>query len=200
MTVVVNRRLLRGLALAVVVGGLVFRPALLQAPHEAIFGPQSSLVMSADKFVSLQVFGRRLGTSDSKTDETTTLVSAGVRLSKQRPLTFAAILPYSWISERGQARTSGAEDIVLGLRYRHDLKGLLEKWEREGNFLMGMGAFELNNGSIDHRAWSGPLDPMGAVLASVERGKIVSVPVWRNFQDSADQDGYRFGTGVVYAW
>jgi hypothetical protein len=274
------------------VAGFAFRPALVTAHHEAIFGPQSSLVMSADKFVSLQVFGRKLGTPDSNTNETTTLVSAGVRLSKRRPLTFTAILPYSWISERGQARTSGAEDIVLGLRYRHDLKGLQEKWGREGNFLMGMGAFELNNGSIDHRAWRGPLDPMGAVLASLERGKwsaigysvarfnvedsagdkdgntlfvggglaytpnehfesgrlisyqagwsfehysreqvggqqdpntggnefllhptvafspghnvlvfgIVSVPVCRNFEDPADQDGYRFGTGLVYAW
>jgi hypothetical protein len=29
---------------------------------------------------------------------------------------------------------------------------------------------------------------------------ILSVPVTRNFRDSADQDRYRFGTGVVYAW
>ena len=272
--------------------GLVFQPALANAHHEAIFGPQSSLVLSADKFVSLQVFSRELGTSDSKTKETTTLVSAGVRVSKRRPLSFTAILPYSWISNPGQARTSGAEDVVLGLRYRYDLKGLQEKWDREGNFLMGMGAFELNNGTIDHRAWTGPLDTMGAVLGSLERGKwsgigytvarfnvedsegnkngnnlffggglaytpnedfqtgrlfsyqagwsfehysrnrvksqpdpntggdellihptvvyspshgllffgVVSVPVWRDFRDSAAQDGYRFGTGMVYAW
>jgi hypothetical protein len=61
--------------------GLVFQPALANAHHEAIFGPQSSLVLSADKFVSFQVFGRELGTSDSKTKETTTLASAGVRVS-----------------------------------------------------------------------------------------------------------------------
>jgi hypothetical protein len=29
---------------------------------------------------------------------------------------------------------------------------------------------------------------------------VVSVPLWRHFRDPAAQDGYRFGTGVVYAW
>lgn len=289
-----RRQFPKHLALVLFLSGVCVHPVLVKAHphHEAIFGPQSSLVLTADKFVSFQVFGRELGTSDSKTHETTTLVSAGVRLSKQRPLTFTAILPYSWISERGQAGTSGSEDVVLGLRYRHELKGLKEKWDREGNFLMGMGAFELNNGSIDHRAWTGPLDTLGAVLGSVERGKwsaigyavgrfnvedsegskagntlflggglgytpnedfqtgrlfsyqagwsfehysrdrvngqpdtntggdefllhptivyspgqglllfgIASVPVWRDFKDSAAQERYRFGTGVVYAW
>lgn len=282
----------RTLARVLLVTRLLFQPAPASAHHEAIFGPQSSLILSADKFVSLQVFSRELGTPDSKTHETTTLVSAGVRVSKRLPLTFSAIVPYSWISERGQAMTSGAEDIVLGLRYRHDLKGLQDKWDREGNFLMGMGAFELNNGTIDHRAWTGPPDTMGAVLGSLERGKwsaigytvarfnvedpdgnkngdnlfagggvaytpnedsqtgrlfsyqagwsfehyardrvngrpdpntggdvllihptvvyspghglllfgVVSVPVWRDFRDSAAQDRYRFGAGVVYGW
>jgi hypothetical protein len=282
----------KSLALVFLIGGLLVRPALVKAHHEAIFGPQSSLVLSADRFVSFQVFGRELGTMDSKTSETTTLVSAGVRLSKQRPLTLTAILPYSWISERGTGGTSGAEDFVLGLRYRHDLKGLQEKWDREGNFVMGMGAFELNNGTVDHRAWTGPVEPMAAVLGSLERGRwsaigysvvrfnvedsegnkdgnnlflgaglaytpsenfrtgrlisyqagwsfehyahdrvngqaapntggnefllhptvayspghglllfgSVSVPLWRMFEDSAEQDAYRFGTGVVYAW
>lgn len=287
-----SRQSQKGLALVLLLGGLLVRPALVNAHHEAIFGPQSSLVLSADRFLSLQVFGRELGTTDSKTRETTTLVSAGIRLSKQRPLTFTAILPYSWISERGKAGTSGGEDVVLGLRYRQDLKGLQEKWGREGNFVMGMGAFELNNGTVDHRAWTGPVEPMAAVLGSLERGKwsaigysvvrlnvedsagnkdgnnvflggglaytpnedlqtgrlisyqtglsfehyahdrvkgqsapntggnelllhptvvyspghnlllfgIVSAPLWRNVEDTAQQDTFRFGSGVVYAW
>jgi hypothetical protein len=65
---------------------------------------------------------------------------------------FAGPSPYSWISERGQAGRSWAEDVVLGLRYRHDLKGLQERRDQEGNFVMGMGAFGLNNGTVDHRA------------------------------------------------
>jgi hypothetical protein len=29
---------------------------------------------------------------------------------------------------------------------------------------------------------------------------IVSLPVWRHFEDRASEDVFRFGTGVVYAW
>jgi hypothetical protein len=275
---------------ALILAGVLVRPA--DAHHEAIFGPQSSLILSADKFVSVQVFSRATGTSDSKSRETTGLVSTGVRVTRRLPLTFTAILPYSWISTPTHSATAGAEDVVLGLRYRHDLKGLQSKWDREGNFLMGMGAFELNNGTIDHRAWTGPLDSLAAALGSLEWGKwsaigytlgrinvedsggnkdgnivsggggvaytpnedfqtgrlfsyqvgwsfeqvardhvdgqpgsgtggsqfflhptlvyspghallffgMVSVPVRRDFEDPAAQDGYRFGTGALYAW
>jgi hypothetical protein len=187
-----------------VLAGLLVQPAVVNAHHEAIFGPQSALVLSADRFASFQVFSRDVGTRDSKTRETTTLVSAGVRVSKRRPLTFTAILPYSWISEPGGTGTSGAEDIVLGLRYRHDLKGLQERWDREGNFLMGMGAFELNNGTIDHRAWTGPLDTTGAAVGSLERGKwsAIGYTVARfnaeNAEGSKDGDTVFFGGGLAY--
>jgi hypothetical protein len=160
--------------------------------------------LSADKFVSLQVFGRELGTPDSETYETTTLVSAGVPLSRERPLTFTAIVPYSWISERGKRGTSGTEDIVLGLRYRHDLKRLQENWDREGNFIMGMGAFELNNGTIDHRSWTGPVEPMAALLGSLEWGKwsTIGYSVMRfNVEDSEgnkDGDNLFLGGGLAY--
>jgi magnesium transporter len=69
-------------------------------PHRLL-----GVLLSADHFVSFQVFSRKLGTSDARTHETTALVSGGVRLSKRLPLTLTAILPYSWISERGQARS-----------------------------------------------------------------------------------------------
>lgn len=192
------------LAQVSLLSALLVQPSLVSAHHEAIFGPQSSLVLSAERFVSLQVFGRQEGIAASKTHETTALVSAGARISKRLPLTFTAILPYSWISAPGQAGTSGVEDVVLGLRYRHDLKGLQEKWDREGNFLMGMGAFELNNGTIDHPAWTGPLDTLGAVLGSLERGNwsVIGYGVGRFNVESAegDKDGndLSLGGGLAY--
>jgi hypothetical protein len=194
---------LRGVA-AILLAGLLVRPASVEAHHEAIFGPQSSLVLSLDRYISFQVFTRELGSSDYKTNETTTLVGVGVRVSKRRPLTFAAIVPYSWISVPAQPRVSGTEDVLLGLRYRHDLKGLQAKWNREGNFLMGMGAFELNNGTIDHPAWSGPVDGIGAVLGSLERGKwsAIGYSVARfnaeNSQGSKDGDHVFLGGGFAY--
>ena len=35
---------------------------------------------------------------------------------------------------------------------------------------MGMGAVEVNNGTIDHDRWSGPVEGMSAALGSLERG------------------------------
>jgi hypothetical protein len=190
--------------LVLFLAGIVCRPTPASAHHEAIFGPQSSLVLSADKFVSVQIFSRELGASDAKTTETTTVASAGVPVSRTRPLTFTVAMPYSWISQAGYASRSGAEDIVLGLRYRHDVKSLQERWGREGNFVMGVGAFELNNGTIDHGAWKGPLDGMGAILGSLERGKwsAIGYSVMRlNAQDdegNKDGNSLFFGGGLAY--
>jgi hypothetical protein len=191
-------------AVFLLAGLVLLRPAVAHGHHEAIFGAQSSLILSADRYVSVQVFDRHLGTSGGPARETTTVVSAGVRLSRRYPLTFAAILPYSRISAPGRARISGAEDIVLGLRYRHDLEGLQQRWKREGNFLIGMGAFELNNGTIDHTRWSGPLDSMAALLGSLERGawSAIGFSVVRcNLEDATgDKDGDTVFTGGGLAY
>ena len=48
-----------------------------RAHHEAIFGPQSSLVLSAPSFASVQTFSRQLGTAGARTQESTMLLSAG---------------------------------------------------------------------------------------------------------------------------
>ena len=50
-----------GIGVALLVAGLLVRPAFVQAHHEAIFGPQSSLVLSADRFVNVQMFSREAG-------------------------------------------------------------------------------------------------------------------------------------------
>jgi hypothetical protein len=186
-----------------VLAGLVFRPAVAHGHHEAIFGPQSASVFSADRFVSVQVFDRALGTSESRTHETTAAVSAGLPLSRRYPITLTAILPYSWISQHGRSLITGAEDVVLGLRYRFDLKGLQDRWDREGNFVIGMGAVELNNGVIDHSAWSGPMDAMGAVLGSIERGRwsAIGYTVARfNAADEGNKDGNNviLGAGAAF--
>jgi hypothetical protein len=192
------------LAPILLVAAFVFRSGPLSAHHEAIFGSQSSLVLSADKFVSIQAFSRTLDDSGTRTRETTTLVSAGVRVSKRLPLTFTAVLPYSWIAARGRTGTAGAEDAVLGARYRYDLKGLQERWQRDGNYLMGMGAVELNNGTIDHAAWNGPPDSLAAVLGSLERGEwsLIGYSVGRfNVRDAVgnkDGDNLSFGGGLAF--
>jgi hypothetical protein len=178
-------------------------PTVTEAHHEALFGPQSSSTLSEDGFVTFQMFTRELGPPDDRTRETTGVISAGIRVSKRLPVTVSVTAPYSWI--RGPAGSqNGAEDLLLGVRYRHDLKGLQERWDREGNFVSGMAAIELNNGTIDHPRWSGPAEAMGAVLGSFERGpwSLMGYAVARaNVSDSGgSKTGNTMftGSGVAY--
>ena len=157
--------------LCLIVAAIALAPTA-SAHHEAIFGPQSSLLYSSERFVSVQAFTRQLGTSSQRTQETTGVLSGGFNLVKGVPLAFTAILPYSSINELDAgSSTSGFEDSILGLRYRYDLAGLIEKWNREGNFILGMAGVEIPSGVIDHKAWNAPFDYLGGVLGSLERGR-----------------------------
>lgn len=182
---------------------LALLPVPALAHHEALFGPQSSSVLSPDGFLTFQTFTRELGPPGERSRETTGVLSAGMRLSKRRPLTLSVTAPYSWIRDAGGSRR-GAEDVLVGIRYRHDLQRLQDRWDREGNFVSVMGAVELNNGTIDHDGWNGPYETMGAVLGSVERGpwSLMGYAVARaNVTDGAgSKDGNPVfaGTGVAY--
>ena len=162
--------------LVVVVGMLstVALAAPARAHHEAIFGPQSSLVLSAPSFASVQTFSRQLGTAGARTQESTMLLSAGVTPFRSLPLSVSAALPMSSIDTLDGADGSrrGLEDAILGVRYRLDLAGLQERFGKDGNYVMGMAAVELPTGSVDHAAFHGPLDGMVAATVGIERGPL----------------------------
>lgn len=145
--------------------------ATAEAHHEAIFGPQSSLLYSSDRFMSLQVFSRQTGTAEQRTQETTGVLSGGFRPFKALPVSLTVIVPYSGINKLDEGSgTSGFEDIIIGARYRYDLTSLIQRWNREGNFILGVGGAEIPSGVIDHRAWHAPVDYLGGLLGSLERG------------------------------
>ena len=143
-----------------------------RAHHEAIFGPQSSLVLSAPTFASVQTFSRQLGTAGARTQESTLLLSAGLTPVRSVPVSIGVALPMSSIDTLDGADPSrrGLEDAILSVRYRLDLTGLQERFGKDGNYLMGMAAVEVPTGSVDHAAFRGPLDGMVAALAGIERG------------------------------
>jgi len=128
-------------------------------------------MLSAKQFVSLQFYSRQTGLARLRTQETTGLISLGFTPTDNLPLALTVILPYSRIRQLdGGGKQSGVEDAVLGVRYRHELAGLNDRWSSEGNFVMAMAAVEVNNGSIDHASWKGPTDYITGLLASLERG------------------------------
>ncbi|MGH2568529.1 MAG: hypothetical protein ACRDGA_09335 [Bacteroidota bacterium] len=183
----------------------LFLPATGRAHHEAIFGPQSSLMLSAKRFVSLQFYSRQTGIARQRTQESTGLISFGFTPVENLPLAITMIFPYSRIQALDAGgKQSGVEDAVLGLRYRYDLDGLNRRWNSEGNFLMAMAAVEVNNGSIDHPAWQGPTDLMVGVLGSFERDEWSTIGYayyrhhGRNVDDSRAGYNLFLGGGLAY--
>jgi hypothetical protein len=86
--------------------------------------------------------------------------------------------------------------VLIGVRYRHDLKALQDKWDREGNFVSGIGAIELNNGTIDHAGWEGSAEAMGGVLGSFERGPWSMMGYTVARANMPDHSGYKDGNSV----
>jgi hypothetical protein len=192
-----NATRLRTLVLCVAAVASGFVPRIGDAHHEAIFGPQSSLLYSLDNFVSVQVFSRQTGASGQKTQETTGVLSGGVTPVKGLPVTVTAIVPYSIVDQldAGSSR-SGFEDIILGARYRYGLSTLIEKWNREGNFLLGVASVEIPSGVIDHKAWDGPLDYLGGALGSLEKGAWSGIAYTYYRHHSPDNTGSKRGDNI----
>ena len=169
-----------------------------RAHHEAIFGPQSSLVLSAPTFASVQTFSRQLGTAGARTQESTLLLSAGLTPFRSVPVSFSVALPMSSIDTLDGANASrrGLEDAILGVRYRLDLTGLQERFGKDGNYVMGMAAVEVPTGLVDHAAFRGPLDGMVAALAGIERGPFS----WNSYafyrRHGTDSAGARVGDNL----
>jgi hypothetical protein len=175
-----------------------------EAHHEAIFGPQSSLVFSEPGYLSSQLFSRNVGAPGDKVQETTGVLSGAYSPFTGIPLSFNVIQPFSYIRNI-DARTSqtGLEDTIVGARYRYDLKGLQQRFDREGNFLIATGGLELPTGSIDHDAFDGPIDAVVGVLGSVERGalSVIGYGFFRyNSSRDGSKDGDNFILGTGTAW
>jgi hypothetical protein len=164
---------------------ILFAAGPSSAHHEAIFGPQSSLVLSSPEFISLQAFSRRFSTG---VQETTPLLSFGFTPVAGLPLSFTAIVP---ATDRGGKWTR--EDMILGSRYLQRLGGA------EGNFLMGVAAIEPPTGNTDHPSFDGSFIFQGAALASAERGPFsgIAYGYWRSSGNRKPENLF-FGSGLAW--
>src|SRR5437870_4312225 len=107
--------------------GLIAAPA--SAHHEAMFGPQSSAVLSPAFFVSAQVFDKEKGKDTETGRETTTVYSAGFSPLKNKRLSIAFVVPITFASGVSDSSTPGSasrgfEDTLLSARSRVDISGL----------------------------------------------------------------------------
>ena len=116
---------------------------LLHAHHEAIFGPQSATLIAKKRYVSTQYYltneGRR---PDPLSHSHIGIVSAGTSFGDR--WSGSITLPVE--AERGvaEARATGVQDLVLGLRYFPEMP--------PGQTLMGIFALEPPTGNLEHNA------------------------------------------------
>lgn len=129
-------------SVSVLLVGTLLAPCL-HAHHEAIFGPQSSTLISRKRFVSVQYYltneGRRpMPRSRSHIG----ILSVGTSLGNRWSV--SATLPFE--AERGtpEENPTGVQDVVVGIRYFFEPAG--------DQTLMAVLTFEPPTGNLEHRA------------------------------------------------
>jgi hypothetical protein len=183
-------------------------PTTVYAHHEAMFGPQSSAVLSPGIFISAQLFDKEEGKDDQERRETTTVYSVGVTPVKGKPLSIAFVLPMTFASGVPDPSTPGSashgfEDTLLSARYRVDAKGLASSWGLDQTYVMGVGGLEMPTGTIDHPFGEGAFGQIVAGLFSVEKRPVAAI-AYAYYHHRGEHNGLRdsgnmfAGTGVAY--
>jgi hypothetical protein len=153
--------------------------ALLGAPpayahHEAMFGPQSSAVLSPGTFLSAQVFDRETGRDDDRGRETTAVFSVGFRPSR-RPLSIAIVVPFTFSSESGGPSERGLEDALVSARYRIGADRFAASLGLDESYIMAVGGIEVPTGTLDHDFGRGSVGEIAAALFSVEKRPVSAI-------------------------
>src|SRR5260370_23431756 len=155
-------------AMAAVSGMLA--PAVASAHHEALFGPQSSLAIESQGFVSLQTHLHAYGINRQQTMETTTMLSWGLQPIADLPLGLVRTGPFSACD--GCLRM---ENTLFATQYRFDFTGLQRAGGKDGNFALVSVAPELPTGNKDYSPFKGPFNFIGAAMVRLEKGAWSSV-------------------------
>ena len=196
-----HRRHLQGLLIAINAGLLAPPPVF--AHHEAIFGSQSSAILSPGTFVSAQIFDRENGRGDDKHRETITVFSAGVRPVKKMPLSVAVVVPITFASALGGPSSHGLEDALVSARYRFEADRLAASLGLEEGYAMGVGGLEIPTGTLDHAFGRGPVGEIAAGLVSLEKRPFAAI-AYVYYHHAGVYDGERSsgnvfaGTGVAW--
>jgi hypothetical protein len=178
------------------------------AHHEAMFGPQSSAVLTPGIFLSAQIFDKEEGQGDQKRRELTTVYSAGFTPFKTQPLSIAFVLPITFTSgvpdpSTPDSKSRGFEDTLLSVRYRLETKGLTSSLGLDQSYVMGVGGVEFPTGTIDHPFGEGAYGSIAAALFSVEKRPIAVMGYFyyhhRGTYNGLRDSGNAFaGTGVAW--
>jgi hypothetical protein len=186
------------------------------AHHEALFGPQSSLAVESEGFVSLQSHAHAYGVRGTQTNEVTYILSAGLSPIEHVPWSFALVQPFTYQTTAvptppGSSGPFSAcdgclrrENNLVSTSYRFDFRSLQEAWGRDGNFALLSVALEPPTGNKDYPTFHGPFNFIGAGMAGLEWRSFSAVALGyyrRNTPDAtSSKKGDNFLAGVGFAY
>lgn len=145
------------------------------AHHEALFGPQSSAVLSPSVFLSAQIFTVERGRGADKTHTTTTVLSAGLPAAKRVPVSLSFVVPFSVEEEVGAGTKRAVEDSLVSARYRLEVEGVTQAWGLDESYVMGVGGVELPTGTMDHPFGHGTPGSVAAFMFSAEKRPVATI-------------------------
>jgi hypothetical protein len=210
-------RLSRGpLAATLAVTLVLATTRVASAHHEALFGPQSSLAVESEGFVSLQNHAHAYGTNGTQSNESTYILSAGISPVRDVPWAVAVVQPFTYQTTAAPtpAGSSGPfsacdgcfrrENNLVSTSYRFDFRSLREAWGKDGNFALVSFALEPPTGNKDYETLKGPFNFITAGMAGLEWSSFSAVALGyyrRNSPDSTDSkkgDNFLLGLGFAY--
>lgn len=138
----------------------------VSAHHEAIYGSQSALAISADRYASIQVFSKQTGPRGRRTQETTTVLGAGFTPRRGR-MSISMVLPVSVIAD-GSPLHGGVENAVVAARYRLAMPAVDRLLGAE-SYAMAIGGVEFPTGTVDYDFGDGPAALVTGGVVGIER-------------------------------
>jgi hypothetical protein len=175
-----------------------------RAHHEALFGPQSSLAVESEGFVSLQAHEHMFGLKDTYDQETAYIVSAGISPVRDIPWSVTLVQTYTYENARtpqgnqtGPLSSCGGclerENLLASTSYRFDFTGLQRATGKDGNFALVSASIEPPTGEKDYAPFHGPTNYIFAAMAGVEWSHFSTVALGYYRLDTPDDTGSKKG-------
>lgn len=196
--------------------GAVVAPARAAfAHHEALFGPQASLAVESEAFVSVQSHEHVFGSGATLDRETTFIFSGGVTPFRRVPWSVSLVVPYTYEDARAPAGDQtgpfsscggclARENLLVSTSYRFDFKRLQQATGKDGNFALVSGSLEPPTGEKDYAAFDGPWNGILAAMAGVEWSRYSAVGLGyyrlneRDGSGSTKGNNWLAGLGFAY--
>jgi hypothetical protein len=201
----------RSRSVAILAGALaLFASRSAAAHHEALFGPQSSLAVESQAFVSLQVHEHAFGSGASFEHEATFILSGGVTPLRGIPWTVTLVVPvtYDYARTPMGLRTGpfsscrgcfAPENLLLSTSYRFPFKALERATGKDGNFALLSASLEPPTGAKDYAPLKGPTNYLFAGMLGFEWRQLAAVALGYYRVNALDDAAAKKGNNALGA-